>query len=386
MREGWEIKKWSEVLEIRSGRNQREVLNPKGKYPILGSAGKIMGFADRYICEEGTTIIGRKGNINSPMFIKEKFWNVDTAFGLHALESLDKSFLFYFCKGFNFTEMDKGSGRPSLVKSDLLEIQIPIPPLTEQKQIVTLLDQAFATIDQAKANIEKNIANAKELFQSKLNEIFSQKGDDWEEKTLIDVSKEFGRGKSKHRPRNAKELFGGKYPFIQTGDVRNTGKNIHSYSQTYNETGLSQSKLWPKGTICITIAANIAETGILDFDACFPDSIIGFIVDPVKAINDYAFYALQYLKTELQAQGKGSAQDNINLGTFKNQLFPFPNVETQKKIVTILDNINTNTVLVESKYEQKLTELEDLKKSLLQKAFTGELTNPKEKQKAKTTA
>ncbi len=187
MRQGWEIKNWFEVLEIRSGRNQKDVIDPNGKYPILGSAGKIMGYANNFICEEGTTIIGRKGTINNPIFIQEKFWNVDTAFGLHNFEGLDKNYLFYFCLSFDFTQLDKGSGRPSLVKSDLLKIKIPIPPLSEQKQIVAILDKAFAAIDQAKVNIEKNIANAKELFQSKLNEIFSQKDKDWEVEKMVDV-------------------------------------------------------------------------------------------------------------------------------------------------------------------------------------------------------
>ena len=126
MREGWELKTWKDILEIRSGRNQKEVINPDGKYPILGSAGKVMGYADKYICEEGTTIIGRKGTINTPLKIETKFWNVDTAFGLHALEVLNQDYLFYFCKNFDFTKLDKGSGRPSLVKSDLLKIKMPL--------------------------------------------------------------------------------------------------------------------------------------------------------------------------------------------------------------------------------------------------------------------
>ncbi len=87
--DGWELKEWNDVLEIRSGRNQKVVENPNGKYRIIGSAGKIMGYADKYICEENTTIIGRKGTINSPLFIEHKFWNVDTAFGLHSKEQLD---------------------------------------------------------------------------------------------------------------------------------------------------------------------------------------------------------------------------------------------------------------------------------------------------------
>ena len=105
-------------------------------------------------------------------------------------------------------------------------------------------------------------------------------------KTLSEIAKDFGRGKSKHRPRNDVRLYGGDIPFIQTGDIREAGKWIENYSQTYSEFGLQQSKQWEKGTLCITIAANIAETGLLGFDACFPDSIIGFVANPEFAIQN----------------------------------------------------------------------------------------------------
>ena len=133
--------------------------------------------------------------------------------------------------------------------------------------------------------------------------------------------------------------------------------------------------MWPKGTICITIAANIAETAITNFESCFPDSIIGVIVDSKKANVDYTYYALQYLKAELQAKGKGSAQDNINMGTFKDQYFPFPNIYEQQRIVDSLDMLKIQAVAIQSHYRQKLTNLEELKKSILQKAFSGALTS-----------
>jgi type I restriction enzyme S subunit len=296
-------------------------------------------------------------------------------------EDCDYKFLYYgmISQRFQAEVLEIGTSSqatlPIINKSKWENLTLPIPPLQEQQQIVVILDQAFEAIDQAKANIEKNIANAKELFQSKLNAIFSQKGDGWEEKRLQDISIDFGRGKSKNRPRNDKKLFGGDYPFVQTGDIRNTDKILNSYSQTYNEVGLAQSKLWRKGTICITIAANIAETAILNFDSCFPDSMIGLVVDPKKADNDYTYYSLQFLKSKLQALGKGSAQDNINLGTFQNQFFPFPSIDKQKEIVIILDDFAEQAKTLEFNYKQKLNNLEDLKKSILQKAFAGELTN-----------
>jgi type I restriction enzyme, S subunit len=163
----------------------------------------------------------------------------------------------------------------SINKSQIQNISIPVPPIAEQKRIVEILDKAFEGIAKAEANTKQNLANARQLFDSYLNKIFRERGDEWIDKNLADIAIEFGRGKSKHRPRNDKKLYGGKYPFVQTGDIRNSDHILTNYSQTYNNTGLAQSKLWKKGTVCITIAANIAETAVLDFDACIPDSVIG---------------------------------------------------------------------------------------------------------------
>lgn len=253
-------------------------------------------------------------------------------------------------------------------------VKVTLPPLPEQKRIVAILDEAFEGIDRAIANAEKNLTNARELFESYLNAIFTQKGDGWEEKTLKQVSIQFGRGKSRHRPRNDKKLYGGKYPFIQTGDIRNSNHIVTSYSQTYNEVGLAQSKLWAKGTVCITIAANIAETGVLNFEACISDSVIGLIVDQNKANNMFVEYMLQAFKLFLKAKGKGSAQDNINMGTFEAQTFPFPSIDKQEIIVAKLDFFSTETQRLETIYRQKIAALNELKQSILQKAFTGELT------------
>lgn len=246
--------------------------------------------------------------------------------------------------------------------------------IPEQKRIVAILDQAFADIDKARANAEQNLKNARELFESYLQQVFSQRGEGWVERTLKDVSVEFGRGKSKHRPRNDESLYGGDYPFIQTGDVRNCEHVVTKFSKTYNEKGLAQSKLWPKGTICITIAANIAETGILSFEGCFPDSVIGVVVNPKLTTVQYVEYLLQSFKAVLQAKGQGSAQDNINMGTFESMLFPFPTVEKQKEIVNRLGVLMASVQKLEKVYSDKLTALDELKKSILQKAFSGELT------------
>jgi type I restriction enzyme, S subunit len=266
-----------------------------------------------------------------------------------------------------------GTTRNRISRSNLGLVPIPLPPLAEQKRIVEILDEAFEGIATAKANAEKNFQNARAIFESHLQSVFTHRGRGWKQKTLEEISTMFGRGKSKHRPRNASHLYGGKYPFVQTGDIRNANHIITEYSQTYSEAGLAQSKLWPKGTICITIAANIAETAILGFDACFPDSVIGVVANPSEADVDFIEYLLQSFKVRIQAMGKGSAQANINMGTFENERFPFPPVSEQKRIVATLDELDEETQGLAAVYERKLVALDALKKSLLHQAFSGNL-------------
>ncbi|RHR37522.1 hypothetical protein DWX23_18330 [Parabacteroides sp. AF18-52] len=141
MKEGWVYRKWIDVLTIINGRNQKEVESKNGKYPICGSGG-IMGYANDYLCPEETVIIGRKGNINNPIFMNQKFWNVDTAFGLVANTTyLLPRFLFYFCKEYDFERHNRAVTIPSLTKKDLYDILIPLPSICKQETIVTKLDK-----------------------------------------------------------------------------------------------------------------------------------------------------------------------------------------------------------------------------------------------------
>jgi len=144
------------------------------------------------------------------------------------------------------------------------------------------------------------------------------------------------RGKSKHRPRNDSILFGGDYPFIQTGDVKKANLYITEYDTTYSDVGLAQSKLWDKGTLCITIAANIAESAILGIDACFPDSVVGFIPHKEKADLKFVKYLLDEFKVYMQQISKGTTQDNLSLDKLRRVKFNVPNYETQVKISNTL--------------------------------------------------
>ena len=157
----------------------------------------------------------------------------------------------------------------------------------------------------------------------------------WEYKTLDQLG-EVSRGRSKHRPRNDPSLFGGDYPFIQTADVKAANFYITEYDTTYNEKGLAQSKLWHPGTLCITIAANIADTGILAMDACFPDSVMGFL--PYEGVADVRFvkYCFDILQQNCKKISQGAAQDNLSWEKLSTILFPAPPIEVQKRIADML--------------------------------------------------
>ncbi len=173
------------------------------------------------------------------------------------------------------------------------------------------------------------------------------------------------RGKSRHRPRNDKSLYGGEYPFIQTSDVKNAEFYISKYSQTYNESGLSQSKLWPSNTLCITIAANIAENAILKIPACFPDSIIGFLVDSKKSDIRFVKYAIDNVKREMQLISKGTTQDNLSVDKLLTIPILAPPVEDQKKIASVLSAYDD---LIENN-NRRIAILEEMAQSIYKEWF-----------------
>ena len=163
---------------------------------------------------------------------------------------------------------------------------------------------------------------------------------DWQTKTLNELGT-FKRGKSKHRPRNDKALFeNGEYPLIQTGEIKEANLFITSHINTYNDFGLKQSKLWPKNTLCITIAANIAETAILDYPMCFPDSVVGFNAFENESTELFMHYVFTYIKRAIQNAASGSIQDNINIDFLTNLNFKIPKKENQDIIAKVLSDLD----------------------------------------------
>ncbi|PJY85117.1 type I restriction modification DNA specificity domain protein [Bacteroides fragilis] len=144
--QGWTVCKIKQITNITNGKSQKNVETPNGIYPIYGSGG-VIGRANQYLCIAGSTIIGRKGTINNPIFVEEHFWNVDTAFGLKADSALLDKYLYYFCLSFDFSKLDKSTAMPSLTKTSIGDVLIPVPPYQEQKRIVSKIDTVLDTIN-----------------------------------------------------------------------------------------------------------------------------------------------------------------------------------------------------------------------------------------------
>ena len=323
---------FKDVLDVKNGKNQREVECPDGQYPIYGSGG-VMGYASDYICEADTVIIGRKGSINNPIYAEEPFWNVDTAFGLCAKKDiLLPKYLFYFCIKFDFERLNRTVTIPSLTKSDLLKIKIQVPSLDVQQEVIDKLTKIESILNFRKQELKL----LDELVRGRFVELF---GDPVSNSYGLPELGVFGRGVSKHRPRNDPKLLGGDYPLIQTGDIANAGLYITSYNSTYSEFGLKQSKMWEKGTLCITIAANIAKTAILEFDACFPDSVVGFTANE-RTNNIFIHYWFSFFQAILESQAPESAQKNINLKILSELKVIVPEKERQNEFANFVHRID----------------------------------------------
>ena len=189
----------------------------------------------------------------------------------------------------------------------------------------------------------------------------------------LDQLGQIDRGRSKHRPRNADFLYGGPYPFIQTGDVKRANRHLREHTQTYSKAGLAQSRLWPEDTLCITIAANIAETAILTYPACFPDSIIGVLFMPSLVSVEYVELFMQNVKIQVSNNAHATAQKNINNQVLRKLTIPLPPVAEQRTIVARAVAQISAADQTMANVDTKLGDSGKLRQSLLHAAFTGKL-------------
>ena len=284
--------------------------------------------------------------------------------GILPCDELYPKYLFYFLlsKRSKILSDCIGGAQPHISQGYVKNISVPILSIDEQKYVAGILSK----IDDLLSAKQQQLSKLDELVKSRFVELFGDpvtNSKNLPELTLPELG-DFGRGVSKHRPRNAPELLGGIYPLIQTGEVANSELYMTSYENTYSELGLKQSKMWQVGTLCITIAANIAKTAILTFDACFPDSVVGFKAND-KTNNIFIHYWFLFFQEILEAQAPESAQKNINLKILSELKIIVPPIEQQNEFATFVEQTYKSKLAV----QQSLEQLETLKKSLMQQYF-----------------
>ena len=325
---------------------------------------------EKYILKENDLLMSLTGNVGRVGLISKTMLPAALNQRVACLRTIDslisKEYVFQFLNSDLFEQSairsSNGVAQKNLSTDWLKKVEITYPSVEQQELITSTLNLIERLICCRKEQNKK----LNELVKSRFNEMF---GDPvlndmgWEIETLDKVGT-IGRGVSKYRPRNASELFGGIYPFIQTGDVANSGNYIVDYHSTYSEFGLKQSKLWIKGTLCITIAANIAKTSILAFDSCFPDSIVGFIPGE-RTNNMFIHYWFSYFQKMLESQAPESAQKNINLKILSELKVIHPPLSLQNEFADFVAQVDKSQLAI----QKSLEELETLKKSLMQEYF-----------------
>lgn len=261
----------------------------------------------------------------------------------------------------------EGAAYPAIKEGDLNALVIPLPALKEQQRIVELLDEADA-LRRLRAEAD---ARAARVVPALFGEMFGDPSSNpraWPTAPLGELG-ELDRGRSRHRPRTDPSLLGGVHPLIQTGDVARAHWRLRTWEQTYSDLGLAQSRKWPRGTLCISIAANIANAALLDFDACFPDSVVGFVPGP-RISSMYLLVLLSFLREQIDAEAPQAAQKNINLQVLRRLQIMLPPYELQQKFATAMEE----HLALDDLRATSRARLDAIFDEFLRRAFTGELT------------
>lgn len=400
MKEGWKVEKLGEVCDVLSGsgfpikyQGQQDLEYPFYKVSDMNLPlnGKTMIQENNSIDSDvrgelrakqfhaGTVIFPKVGGAiltNKKRIISKPSCVDNNIMGLYAHKNeICGDYLYWWMGHVDIYDWSNKASPPSITQKTVSNTAIPIPPLSEQEEIVEVLDKAFAAIDQAKANIEQNIANAKELFQSKLNQIFSPKGEGWVEKTLKDIGT-VQTGTTP--PTKDRSNYGDYMPFVKPAHFRRDGSINHGDSML-SESGLSKGRLFEaRSVLMVCIGATIGKTGFTEIPVSSNQQI-----NALTPSDDYEakllYYALisPFVQKQVMEVGK-SAQATlpiINKSKWEKLRINLPiDVSEQRDIVKTLVDLKDQTMKVESHYQTKLDSLDELKKSILQKAFAGELT------------
>lgn len=397
LRQDWIECTFADVIEIISGKNQKKVVNPNGKYPIYGSGG-IIGKANEYLCEAGTTIIGRKGTINSPIYVTEKFWNVDTAFGFHPYSILNNKLLYYFCLHFNFKKLDKSTTIPSLAKRDLLQIPFVLPPILIQKAIVKKIEELFSSLDSGIADLKKaqdqlviyRQAVLKKAFEGELTNTKISNGDlpiNWNWASIFDflfdnkkgmATGPFGTALKKHEHKQEgvpvlgiENIGEGKFKMPNKIFVT-PEKSIELKSFKVLENDIIISRSGTVGEIC-SIPKQMENSLI-------STNLIRVRLDLEKVLPKFFVYLFQggNVREQVKELCKGSTRVFLNQTILKKLKLPLCSIEEQKEVIKEIESRLSVCDKVEKDIADSLEKAQALRQSILKKAFEGTLLSAAE--------
>lgn len=330
--------RFSDVLDIRNGRNQRQVENENGKYPIYGSGG-IIGHADNFICDAETVVIGRKGSINNPIFVDEPFWNVDTAFGLVAnKEVLLPKYLYYFCVNYNFEQLNTTVTIPSLTKANLLQIEIRVPDMDIQQNIVNVLDKICYLNDVCR----KELYSLDQLVKSRFIELFGDPKDNpkgYSKKQL----KETCRIITGNTPSRAvSEYYGDHIEWIKTDNIVSGLLNPTTATEGLSEKGMAVSRTVESGAILMAcIAGSIASIGrvcVTDRKVAFNQQINAIVPSDYNILFLYVMLQIskEYLVDEINMALKGI----LSKSKLEEKTFYVPPMELQEQFAAFVTQVD----------------------------------------------
>ena len=395
--DGWRWAQLGEVAKVFAGSaapQGEDYFDPQGprfvRVSDLGQKGRtsfLVNIRDRLspkalrqcslvLAKKGTVLFPKSGaaiTTNNRALLGIDAYIVSHLMAVEPTEQTTSNWLYWSLCQLDMMDYSDNVGYPSLKQSTVEKVTIPLPPLSEQKRIAAILNEQMMAVERARAAAEAQWEAAKALPAAYLRAVFnSLEAQRWPRKKLGEVAK-LERGKFTPRPRNDPRYYGGPYPWIQTGEVEDAKKYITSYRNTLNEQGLSVSKMFPKGTLVITIAATIGAVGILSFDSCMPDSLVA--ITPREGVSDteYLYYLLMFVREHLESIAPQMAQANLKLGLLEPLEIPAPPLFEQQRIVAMLTEQIAAAEQTHGAVEEQLDTINKLPAALLRRAFSGEL-------------
>ena len=381
---GWRKERFGDIFKVKYGKAIDKSLRiESAKFPVVGSAG-VMTYTNAPLTGEPTIVIGRKGNVGSIQIFKEGCYPIDTTYYMPTSREFDIDFLRYLLTSLELVKLDSSTATPSLRREDLENVLIVIPPIDEQHKIVELLEDHLSRLDAALADIKQAKLKAaqfrRSLLQAGLSGFFNNRPRDevsglpknWRIKTLADVADWTSGGTPSSKDST---LYGGNIPWIVIGDL--TEGVVLETEKTISKKGLdsSSAKKLPVGTVMVAMyGASIGRTGVMGKEMTTNQAIACGIPKDEEILGKYLLYFLQSQKNEFIAAGKGGAQPNISQGVVKSWKIPLPPIDEQLEIINEIDGQLERLAQANSATDILSKESNGLRRSLLQAAFTGQLT------------